>query len=136
MTDHVFQQIRRWFIYQHRKDNKKDSPSEDPLSILASKLVGAPSSKPRRRVPQTVWGKENHTAVDAAFEKRREESNVPKEAMLSVRAAVTKELFDTLPQETRDEWKARIEREYDEEMVKWEDAQGGVISTDPDDRQK
>lgn len=55
---------------------------------------------------------------------------------MSVCAAVTKELFNTLPQETQDEWKARIEREYDEEMVKWEDAQGGVISTDPADRQK
>lgn len=136
MTDHVFQQIKRWLVYQYRKDNKQESPSEDPLSVLASKLVGASSLKPRRCVPHTVWGKENSKAVNDAFDKRRAESNVPKKSMLAVRAAVTKDLFDKLPKKTRKEWKARIESEYDEAIEQWVDGQDEGISTDPAARQK
>lgn len=106
------------------------------MSILAAKLSGVSTTKPRKKTPANLWGPQNRALVDPVFNDRVEKGNVPSSQHLKLRSAIYKEMFDALPQAEQNEWQERADKEHDTQLKAQRDAMSAPPSTAPADRQR
>jgi len=121
--------------YMKDKDlDPKESGAINPYRVLLHRLTGVGLVKGRHRTPIEVWRKvaANREAIAAAAKDRGANKNTG----VTIRGQVAKEMFDSLSEETRDEYAAIAEQENKEMDEGWEQNVKSPLSTTPADRQK
>lgn len=106
------------------------------MAVLMSKLTGISIHRPRLKTAYNLWGPENRVDVDPVFVERVRTDNVSVAHQAALRSAIYKEYFDALPEDQRNAWALRAEREHKEALQKIEDALKSGPSTAPADRQR
>lgn len=127
--------------YQHSKDHSAPNgeiSTEDPMMILMAKLTGTSLSKPRQPIPYNLWAKEdaNREAVDREFKVQRSTLKSRKGELLTLRTKITKDLYDKLPETTKQEWRKRAKDIQGDSLRNWKETLEGPPSTEPADRQR
>ncbi len=110
--------------------------SSDPMAILMSKLTGNTFQRPRQKTAYNLWGPENRNIVDPVFKQRMQEGNVPAKHQAALRSSIYKELFEALPEDDRQRWVERAEREHRESLEKIDSNLKSGPSTAPEDLQR
>ena len=106
------------------------------MAALMAKLTGTSVQKPRLRTAFNLWGPANRCFVDPIFQDRVREGAVPASGHAALRSAIYKELFNELPEEERQEWVKKAEREHQEALTKVNQALKAGASDEPADRQR
>lgn len=106
------------------------------MAILTAQLTGSSLQKPRQKTAYNLWGPENRAFVDPVFNDRVREGSVPAKRQAALRSAIYKELFDELPDDERQEWTERAEREHMQALKKFNKTLEKIPSTKPEDRQR
>lgn len=108
------------------------------MTIVMAKLTGSSISKPRQPIPYNLWAKEeaNREAIDLQFKARRSNRQVSRKELLTLRTGITKELYDKLPEETKNIWRTRAKDAQAESLSSWKRIIEGPASTEPIDRQR
>lgn len=103
-----------------------------------AKLTGTSLSKPRQPIPYNLWAKEdaNREAVDREFKVQRSTLKSRKGELLTLRTKITKDLYDKLPETTKQEWRKRAKDIQGDSLRNWKETLEGPPSTEPADRQR
>lgn len=138
-VDFVPQQIKRWMSYQYSKDHGAQNGHanlDDPMVMVMAKLTGSSLSKPRLPVPHNLWAKaeSNREAIERLFEVRKRSAS--RKEYLSLRSAITRELYGKLPELEKTEWRNKAKEMHTAEVDAWRAALDSPASKEPADRQK
>lgn len=106
------------------------------MALLTAKLTGHAITRPRMRTPYNLWGPVHRDLVDPVFRERVLAEDVPAKRHAALRSAIYKELFDELPDEERQEWMDKAEREHKAALDKIDGPLKAGPSTDLRDRQR
>ncbi|KAF9034123.1 hypothetical protein BJ165DRAFT_1410135 [Panaeolus papilionaceus] len=133
-------QIKRWFAYQYLKDHDLDpleSGAENPYFALLSCLSGTGATAPHAIIPRNLWRKTASAEIEAVVKDRAKATKANlKKGLAGIRATVTTELYNRLPQSERDQWKRMAEEESRVATENWKKYLAEGPSTSPKDRQR
>lgn len=83
------------------------------MTPLLAPFLSASLKKKRQPIAYNLWGKAHHEEVKAAYARRCLIKMPQKEKKLTVRMAVTRDLFLKLPKATQDEWKDKAIEQHE-----------------------
>ncbi|KAF9054758.1 hypothetical protein BJ165DRAFT_1523240 [Panaeolus papilionaceus] len=133
-------QIKRRLAYQYLRThdlNQKESRAENPYFALLCKLSGSSAERPIRKPPSNFWRKTATDEIKTEVDRRATSQHTSrKNGLAGLRSTVTKQMFNKLPADQKEEWDRISKEEHAVRLEEWEKRLKTGPSDDPNDRQR
>jgi hypothetical protein len=119
-----------------QEPDPRETGAMNPYSILLCQLTGGATGKPCQKTAMNIWRRTRTEEIDIEVKHRAAENGTTRKGLAAMREKVAKELFTTLDDAEKEEWKEKAKEEHASDLAQWKKGFVDEPSTEPADRQR